>query len=68
MPSAREFGAIVPAFLYRCPITNQHVQGWLSDEVANDVLRPVVCIACQRTHLIDAKTGQAQKANRDLPG
>jgi hypothetical protein len=59
----------VPAFLYHCPVTSRTVQGWVSDEADNDALRPVICTACQRTHLIDPKSGRAaQKRNPDLPG
>jgi hypothetical protein len=57
----------VPAFLYRCPVTNQNVQGWVSEEIENDALRSVRCLACQRTHLIDPKTGRSQKTTGPLP-
>ena len=56
----------VPAFLYRCPVTNHTVQGWVSDETESDALRPVKCIACQRTHLIDPKSGRAQTTTEHL--
>ena len=45
------------AFLYRCPLTNQHVQGWAEDGEAG-TLQTVHCLACQRSHLIDPKNGK----------
>jgi len=51
----------VPAFLYRCPVTNLTVQGWAAEEIAHETLTPIKCIACQRTHLVDPKTGKLQR-------
>jgi len=47
-------------FLYRCPNTGQHVQGWSAEEVpANDasIYETVTCIACQQVHLVNPATG-----------
>jgi hypothetical protein len=52
------------AFLYCCPITNQWVQAWAED-AEEDVLQTVECLACQRTHLLNPKTGKV--AGSDPP-
>lgn len=41
-------------FLFRCPNTGLHVQGWSAEEVPADELNTyetVTCIACQQVHL-----------------
>jgi hypothetical protein len=50
------------AFLYQCPITNQPVQCWAEDH-ESDAWQPVQCLACQRTHLVDPKTGEVMGAD-----
>jgi hypothetical protein len=37
-------------FLYRCPITDQTVQGWSADEVTDDetAYESVGCLACRQ--------------------
>jgi len=46
-------------FLFKCPITNQHVQGWLDDEDAQPTeFEGMTCPACMRLHLINRKTGE----------
>jgi hypothetical protein len=46
------------AFLYRCPNTGQHVQGWSAEEVPADegTYEAVSCIACQQVHLAQPAT------------
>lgn len=55
------------AFVYRCPITSQNVQGWAADQTANDsnsnAVETVKCLACQRTHLVNPKTGRVLGAD-----
>jgi hypothetical protein len=46
------------AFLYRCPNLGQYVQGWSADEVAEDDLQMIKCLACRRWHLVDPATGK----------
>jgi hypothetical protein len=50
----------MPAFLYRCPVTRQHVQGWIADDVDADdqAHQTVTCLACRRVHLVNPKTGK----------
>jgi hypothetical protein len=45
------------AFVYRCPITGQRVQGWIADAGEDGAHHAVTCLACQRVHLVDPKTG-----------
>jgi hypothetical protein len=49
------------AFLFRCPNTGFRVQGWVEDgesEDSNNVYEGVICHACGRLHLVNAKTGE----------
>jgi len=48
------------AVLYRCPITRQHVSGWIADDPDSDEdrLATISCLACQRVHLVSPKTGK----------
>jgi hypothetical protein len=46
-------------FLYRCPNTGQHVQGWVADDptdLRDDTYETVICTACTRLHLVKPKT------------
>lgn len=49
------------AFLYRCPNTGQHVQGWMADDptdLGDNTYETVMCTACTRLHLVNPKTGK----------
>jgi hypothetical protein len=48
------------AYLFRCPDTNQRVQGWSADAVDpdDDGYEAVTCTACQRVHLVNPNTGK----------
>jgi hypothetical protein len=51
----------MPAFLYRCPTTRLHVQGWAPDdeaEGAGDVYEDIACLACGGVHFVNSKTGK----------
>jgi hypothetical protein len=53
-------------FLYRCPNTGQHVQGWSAEEVSanqTDTYETVTCIACQQVHLVSPATGEVLGSN-----
>ena len=48
-------------FLYRCPNTGQHVQGWVANDptdLRDDAYETVICTACTRLHLVNPKTGR----------
>jgi hypothetical protein len=48
-------------FVFRCPITAQHVQGWVPEDVDDsdpDDYRAVTCLACRRIHRVNPKTGK----------
>jgi hypothetical protein len=52
-------------FLYQCPNTGKHVQGWIADDPAEDdpdddadTYRSLACLACARVHLINPRTGK----------
>jgi hypothetical protein len=57
----------VAAFLYRCPITGQHVQGWTADDGNhnNPAFQAVTCLACRREHLVNTSTGKVLGAPDD---
>ena len=47
-------------FLFRCPNTNQPVQGFVAEEVSDDpnAYESVTCLACQQVHLVNPATGK----------
>jgi hypothetical protein len=51
--------AYMPLFLYRCPTTGYHVQGFASEDVVEDhhVYEPVTCLACRQIHHVNPTTG-----------
>ena len=52
-------------FIFKCPITNQHVQGWLEDEDAQVTeFEGMTCPACTRLHFVNRKTGELLGARR----
>jgi hypothetical protein len=61
----------MPTFLYQCPITGYRVQGSLpSDDAVDDnpdAYRPLPCIVCGRTHLVNPKTGMVAGQRADRP-
>jgi hypothetical protein len=54
-------------FLYRCPNTGQHVQGWSAEEVPADeaIHETITCIACQQIHLVNPATGHVLTGGDD---
>jgi hypothetical protein len=55
-------------FLYRCPNTRQHVQGWIADDpndLSDDTYETVICTACARLHLVNPKTGRILAADKN---
>jgi hypothetical protein len=43
-------------FIFKCPITNQHVQGWLEDEDAQITeFEGMTCPACMRLHFLNRR-------------
>ena len=49
------------AILFRCPNTGYRVQGWFAEDVSEtdeDTYETVTCLACQRVHLVNPKTGK----------
>jgi len=57
----------VPAFVYRCPNTARNVQGFVAEELDDDVetYQAIECIACTRVHLVDPKTGKVLGGKND---
>jgi len=55
------------AFLFRCPNTDQHVQGWWAEEVepSEDRYETVTCSACQAVHLVNPGTSKVAGAVRE---
>jgi hypothetical protein len=48
-------------FLFRCPNTDLHVQGWLADDGSDepgDTYGTVNCLACRQVHLVNPSTGR----------
>ena len=57
------------AFLFRCPNTRQHVQGWSAEEVdPNDErYETITCTACLAVHLVNPGRGWSPEgARRDI--
>ena len=54
-------------FLFRCPNTDQHVQGWSAQEVerSEDQYETVTCTACQAVHLVNPSTGKIAGAPKE---
>ncbi len=49
------------SLIYRCPRTGQNVQAWFADDSSGkseQSYESVKCLACQRAHLINPKTGK----------
>jgi hypothetical protein len=54
------------AILFRCPNTGHQVQGWIAEDVSEDeedTYRSVTCLACERMHLVNPKTGKVLGAD-----
>lgn len=50
---------LMATFLYRCPTTGFHIQGFIAEEVSDDdAFEPVKCVLCQRVHLVNPSTGE----------
>ena len=51
------------AFLFRCPNTGQHVQGWSAEEVGpnDNGYEAIICTACKGVHL-NVSTGKVAGA------
>jgi hypothetical protein len=47
----------IATFVYRCPVTQQHVQSWVADDgdTEDDGLRAITCLECGRVHIVDPK-------------
>jgi hypothetical protein len=58
--------AVLPMgpFTYRCPRTGLQVQGWAAADPLTDgeIYEPVTCTACERIHLVNAKSGKVLDA------
>ena len=51
----------MPAFLYRCPNTGFHVQGYTLGRTSNEndpAYEAVICVACNGVHLVNATTSK----------
>ena len=53
---------IMGVYLFRCPSTGFRVQAW-SEENSEDSYEAMTCIACQRVHLVNPKTGRVAGDN-----
>jgi hypothetical protein len=46
-------------FIFRCPIAGVHVQGWTErDDFDPDEYESLLCLACQRVHLVNPATAR----------
>jgi hypothetical protein len=57
-------GFAMPAILYTCPSTGDHVSAWVADDPENNGERfeAIMCLACQRVHAVNPKTGKVASA------
>jgi hypothetical protein len=46
--------------LFLCPNVGRHVQGWFADDGSEngETYQSVTCLACQRVHLVNPKSGK----------
>jgi hypothetical protein len=59
--SDRPYDAPMAPFLFRCPNTGLHVQGWVADDGSVDgrkTYEVVSCLACRQVHLVNPTTGR----------
>ena len=61
---------LMATFIYRCPATGLRVQGWIADDDEGskedeDTYQSVTCLACQRAHFVNPKTGKVAAADND---
>jgi hypothetical protein len=57
---------LMVAFLYRCPITGEQVQGWTELDCSDtNEYETVHCLACQQIHLINPATGKVVGDEQD---
>ena len=59
--------AMATTFHYRCPNTEQAVQGWSADDATDDgdEYQSVACLACAQVHLVNLKTGKVLGVTED---
>jgi hypothetical protein len=43
----------MPTFIYRCPRVGLKVQGFIAEEIGENQLVSLTCIACTGVHLVD---------------
>lgn len=48
------------AFLFTCPATGLHVQGWVADNATKErnAFVTVACTACLQAHFVNVNTGK----------
>jgi len=53
------------AFLFRCPNTGMHVQGWFADngDDGDAFYEATECLACRRLHFVNPRTGKVLGAD-----
>ena len=58
--TVRAVVADMAPFLFQCPNTRLHVQGWLAEEIPadNKIFRSIECVACRGVHLVNPATGK----------
>jgi hypothetical protein len=53
------FWGFMPTFLYRCPNTDQNVQGFTAEEATGDTYESITCLACRQLHhFVNPTTGK----------
>jgi hypothetical protein len=56
----------MPELSFRCPDTGLRVLTWTTaKDAADDVYETVTCAACQRTHLVNVKSGRVLGSEKD---
>ena len=60
----------MPAVLFKCPVTRQHVSAWVAegvDAAADSPARPetIMCTACSRLHQVHPRTGKVYGVDDD---
>jgi hypothetical protein len=54
-------------FIFRCPNTGLHMQGWSAEDVSDDreTYEAMTCTACRQLHFVNRATGKVLGDDRD---
>jgi len=53
----------MPTFIYRCPQTSLKVQGFVAEEIGENELVSLTCLACTGVHLVNPTSARVVGAD-----